>query len=645
MTDRRPVVLFAAKTERWEQYEGPLRTAFDAAGLEDAILTTEADPAEVDYIVYAPNSGLTDFTPFTRLKAVLNLWAGVEDVTGNPTLKVPLARMVDDGLTEGMVEWVTGHVLRHHLGMDTHIHGQDGVWRAGSAPPLARDRIVAVLGLGVLGAACARALSALNFRVLGWSRSPKTIEGVETAHGAEGLDATLRQAEIVVLLLPDTPATENTLNARTLSLLPRGAVIVNPGRGPLIDDDALLEARQRACGPCHARRVQDRTAAARTPVLGPSACHRDPAYRLGNPGEFRRPRDRREHPARRGRGAVPASRGPRRGLLRPLLFVPSAQARRPVGVHAGRDRASSLRVLQIGQVEHQPRAHEPRRHGIVRAEEPDIERARLQPRKAQSLAHQPRQRRLRAGHGIDEGQQVPLTPTGVTNGDQRGATGQPRRRGQPRVERRQQRLRQRAGCRDLRGGLLHLVGPRRQHLRKPRYRCLVQQHLGPGAEVDGQPETLPREHARQSAPRQRRVGRDLPREARQPLLPVEDADEGTVLHLEDARTDAITFALRLEQQEQLGGRQPVEPAQARGLRSIGLHGREHVVERCRHARTSLTRARRTGRSSASNHGFRLSHAVLRHDGCGKGKTAGAWSRQPATRAVTLCRPPRCQPCA
>ncbi|KPQ15634.1 MAG: bifunctional glyoxylate/hydroxypyruvate reductase GhrA [Rhodobacteraceae bacterium HLUCCO18] len=242
MTDRSPVVLFAAKTERWEQYEGPLRTAFDAAGLGDATLTTEADPAEVDYIIYAPNSGLTDFTPFTRLKAVLNLWAGVEDVTGNPTLNVPLARMVDDGLTEGMVEWVTGHVLRHHLGMDTHIHGQDGVWRAGSAPPLARDRTVAVLGLGVLGAACARALSALNFRVLGWSRSAKSIDGIETAHGEDGLDATLRRAEIVVLLLPDTPATENTLNARTLALVPRGAVIVNPGRGPLIDDDALLQA-------------------------------------------------------------------------------------------------------------------------------------------------------------------------------------------------------------------------------------------------------------------------------------------------------------------------------------------------------------------------------------------------------------------
>ena len=242
MTSSTPVILFAAKSERWGVYEAPLRTALAEAGLGHATLTTEARPADVDYVVYAPNSGLTDFTPYTRLKAVLNLWAGVEDVTGNATLTVPLARMVDDGLTEGMIEWVTGHVLRHHLGMDTHIHGQDGVWRDDTAPPLARDRTVAVLGLGVLGAACAKALSALNFRVLGWSRSPKSIDGVETASGAKGLDATLAKAEIVVLLPPDSPQTENTLDERTLALLPRGAVIVNPGRGPLIDDDALLAA-------------------------------------------------------------------------------------------------------------------------------------------------------------------------------------------------------------------------------------------------------------------------------------------------------------------------------------------------------------------------------------------------------------------
>jgi glyoxylate/hydroxypyruvate reductase A len=237
-----PTILFAARPERWLQYQAPLRAALADAGLGDATLSLDADPAKVEYIIYAPNSGLEDFTPFPRLKAVLNLWAGVEDVVGNTTLQVPLARMVDHGLTEGMVEWVTGHVLRHHLGLDAHIHGQDGIWRAGIVPPLARDRHVAVLGLGELGRACATALATLNFETLGWSRSPKAVPGIRTFHGQDGLRETLSQAEIAVLLLPDTPATENTLNADTLALMPKGAVIVNPGRGPLIDDTALLAA-------------------------------------------------------------------------------------------------------------------------------------------------------------------------------------------------------------------------------------------------------------------------------------------------------------------------------------------------------------------------------------------------------------------
>ena len=237
-----PTILFAAKSERWTTYEPHLRTALAEQGLDHAHLTTEADPADVDYVIYAPNSGLSDFTPYTRLKAVLNLWAGVEDVVGNPTLRVPLARMVDEGLTDGMVEYVTGHVLRHHLGMDTHIHGQDGRWRDDSTPPLARDCSVTVLGLGVLGSACAQSLAALNFRTHGWSRSAKSIPGVTCHHGTGGLDDALRAAQIVVLLLPNTPATDSTLNARSLALLPKGAVIINPGRGALIDDEALLAA-------------------------------------------------------------------------------------------------------------------------------------------------------------------------------------------------------------------------------------------------------------------------------------------------------------------------------------------------------------------------------------------------------------------
>ena len=233
-------VLFAATTARWEEYEPALRSEIVAAGI-DAHLATDIPPEDVDYIIYAPNSALQDFTPYTRAKAVLNLWAGVEAIVDNPTLHLPLARMVDPALTQGMVEWVTGHILRLHLGMDAHISASPGTWDP-SAPPLAFDTRVTVLGLGELGAACATALSTFGFDVAGWSRSAKKITGITCFSGAQGLDDSLARADYCVLLLPSTAATENTLNARTLALMPRGARILNPGRGPLIDDDALLEA-------------------------------------------------------------------------------------------------------------------------------------------------------------------------------------------------------------------------------------------------------------------------------------------------------------------------------------------------------------------------------------------------------------------
>ena len=235
-------ILFAAKAERWDGYEKPLNDALrKALPGRDFTLATDLPPEDVDYIVYAPNSDLQDFAPYTRAKAVLNLWAGVEAITGNETLNIPLTRMVDFGLTHGMVEWVTGHVLRHHLGMDADILREDAKWEP-RTPPLARERGVAVLGIGALGQAVAKALVGLGFDVTGWSRSEKQIEGVRCLHGDAGLTETLKRAEIAVLLMPDTPATRDVLNAETLAQMPKGAFIINPGRGPLIDDDALLAA-------------------------------------------------------------------------------------------------------------------------------------------------------------------------------------------------------------------------------------------------------------------------------------------------------------------------------------------------------------------------------------------------------------------
>lgn len=233
-------VLFAAGEARWPSYEPHLRAAFDAAGL-DARLVTSCPADQADYIVFAPGGDIADFAPYTRCKAVLSLWAGVEKIVGNATLTQPLCRMVDPALTAGMVEWVAGHVLRHHLGMDRHIVNPARDWNP-EPPPLAAERPVTILGLGELGRACGQALAALGFPVTGWSRSPRTVQGLACLSGDDGLRQALDSAQILVTLLPATPETDSLINAERLASLRRGAVILNPGRGTLIDDAALLAA-------------------------------------------------------------------------------------------------------------------------------------------------------------------------------------------------------------------------------------------------------------------------------------------------------------------------------------------------------------------------------------------------------------------
>lgn len=233
-------ILMAAGPGNWDRYCGPIKSALAQVGIAGD-LVQDAAPDQVDYIVYAPSAALQDFTPYTRCKAVLSLWAGVERIVGNASLTQPLCRMVDPALTMGMVEWVVGHALRHHLSLDRYIINPTRAWDH-TCPPLARDRKVAMLGIGALGEACSRALMALNFNVEGWSRGPKSLPGLVTHHGRDGLKAALSGADIIVTLLPRTPDTENTLDAETLGWTKPGAVILNPGRGALIDDDALLAA-------------------------------------------------------------------------------------------------------------------------------------------------------------------------------------------------------------------------------------------------------------------------------------------------------------------------------------------------------------------------------------------------------------------
>ena len=225
-------VLFAA--DGWDKWAPAIRAA-----CPEAELLQQAAPDAVDAIIYAPNGPGCDFAAYPSARLVQSLWAGVERIAPDTSLTQPLARMVDPGLEQGMIDYCAGSVLRAHLGMDSYA--QDGLWRNDLVPPLATGRAVTVLGAGALGQAVARALKGLGFDVATWSASGRGADGIPAFAGPD-LDQALSRAEILVLLLPDTAETRDILNRRTLALLPQGATVINPGRGTLIDDQALLEA-------------------------------------------------------------------------------------------------------------------------------------------------------------------------------------------------------------------------------------------------------------------------------------------------------------------------------------------------------------------------------------------------------------------
>lgn len=229
---------FAARAALWDEWAEALKAA-----CPELELSRDGDPASFDAVIYAPgypeDGSAMDFAPFTNARVVQNLWAGVERIVGNESLTQPLCRMVDPGLSQGMVEYCVGWVMRAHLGMDSYA--QDGVWRNGCTPPLASERSVVILGMGELGAAVAEALTALGFEVTGWSASGRPVQGIEVLGGAD-LPQALGRAEILVTLLPDTPDTRDLLNADSLAQMPKGAWIINPGRGTLIVESDLLAA-------------------------------------------------------------------------------------------------------------------------------------------------------------------------------------------------------------------------------------------------------------------------------------------------------------------------------------------------------------------------------------------------------------------
>ncbi|MDH3472381.1 MAG: glyoxylate/hydroxypyruvate reductase A [Rhodospirillales bacterium] len=211
--------------------------------LEVRVWPEEGAAEEIDYaLVWKPPRGL--LAGFPNLKAIFSLGAGIDHLASDPELPagVPVVRMVEPGLTAGMTEYVAMSVLLHHRRMLDYAAAQrDKMW-AVLETPLAGSRRVGIMGLGVLGTDAAETLAGLGFDVAGWSRSPKQVPGVESFHGAEGLQPFLARSEILVCLLPLTPETRGILDSKTMAMLPEGAVLINAARGEMLVEDDLLRA-------------------------------------------------------------------------------------------------------------------------------------------------------------------------------------------------------------------------------------------------------------------------------------------------------------------------------------------------------------------------------------------------------------------
>ena len=200
------------------------------------------DPREVRYLgAWIPPDDI--MAAFPNLELLISVGAGVDqfDFSKLPP-ELPVVRMVEPGIVDGMVEYVTMSVLALHRDLVPYIAQQKSqIWKQIRVLP-ASTRRVGVLGLGMLGEAVTRKLTGFGFPVAGWSRTQRTIEGVTCYSGTQGMSDFLGRTDILICLLPLTSETRGILDADLFARLPHGARLVNTGRGGHLDQDALLAA-------------------------------------------------------------------------------------------------------------------------------------------------------------------------------------------------------------------------------------------------------------------------------------------------------------------------------------------------------------------------------------------------------------------
>ncbi|SIT46879.1 D-isomer specific 2-hydroxyacid dehydrogenase NAD-binding [Paraburkholderia ribeironis] len=233
-------LLYKADPERGKQWARLF--AVKAPDIPFRLWPDIGDPASVRYLAaWQPPDNPAHTLP--NLEVIFSVGAGIDqfDLSGVPP-NITVVRMVEPGIVEGMVEYVTQAVLTIHRDLfDYALQQQQRIWRE-MPVRAAVSRRVGVLGLGMLGTAVLERLRLFGFPCAGWSRSAHRLEGVECHAGVEALDAFLARTDILICLLPLTDATRGLLDKRMFAKLPKGASLINVGRGPQLNQQDLLDA-------------------------------------------------------------------------------------------------------------------------------------------------------------------------------------------------------------------------------------------------------------------------------------------------------------------------------------------------------------------------------------------------------------------
>ena len=183
------------------------------------------------------------YAQMPNLKVVHSIAAGVDNVVaGQDVSSLPVCRVVDPMLAEGMLQFVLWGVLYFHRRLDAALASQRiKQWKHPGQTPAATCRI-GLMGLGELGGLIASRLPLLGYTVSGWSRTPHELPGVTVFSGEAAYDDFLAQTDVLVCLLPLTPQTRGILGQRTFDALPKGSALIHCGRGEHLVERDLIAA-------------------------------------------------------------------------------------------------------------------------------------------------------------------------------------------------------------------------------------------------------------------------------------------------------------------------------------------------------------------------------------------------------------------